>query len=257
MTDRKRPPTSRFSDRVADYVRARPSYPPELLDALERFSGRPLAGADVVDVGAGTGIFSALLLERGARVVAVEPNDAMRAAADERLGGRAGYRSVAGSAEATGLPGASADGVVAAQAFHWFDRAAFRREVARVLRPGGWVALVWNRRSVDADDFHRGYEKLLLRHGTDYAEVDHTKLPAEEIAAFLGSAPRTATFRYAQRLDRAALRARVFSSSYTPAEGDPRRDAMLAALDALFEAHASGGAVELVYRSELHFGNGP
>src|SRR5579883_614801 len=125
-----RDPTTRFTDRVDLYVRWRPSYPQAALDVLPPAS-------DVADVGSGT--LTRLLLERGKHVYAVEPNDAMRAAAERTLAGFKGYVSIAARAEATTLPDASVDLVTAAQAWHWFDREAARREFARILRPGGQV----------------------------------------------------------------------------------------------------------------------
>jgi ubiquinone/menaquinone biosynthesis C-methylase UbiE len=130
--------TTRFSDRVENYVRYRPGYPPQVLDVLRAETG--LAPEHVIaDVGSGTGISARLFLDAGHAVHAVEPNAEMRAAAEAMLGGGARFHSVAGSAEATTLPDASVDYVVAAQAFHWFDPAAVRPEWKRILRPGGWM----------------------------------------------------------------------------------------------------------------------
>src|SRR5207249_4322865 len=112
--------TERFSSRVEDYVRSRPSYPSAAIDLLASRCGLSPA-AVVADIGSGTGILTELLLASGAQVIGVEPNDAMRAAAEARLGARARFRSVKGTAEATTLPPASIDLLVAGQAFHWFD----------------------------------------------------------------------------------------------------------------------------------------
>ncbi|MBV8308551.1 MAG: class I SAM-dependent methyltransferase, partial [Gammaproteobacteria bacterium] len=133
-------PTERFSARADHYRRARPAYPAAALDLLAAHCGlKP--GAIVADVGSGTGILTEQLLERGAQVIAVEPNDAMRAAAEEQLGAEARFRSVGASAEATTLPAQSVDLWVAAQAFHWFDAVRARLEALRVLRRGGFAAL--------------------------------------------------------------------------------------------------------------------
>src|SRR5690606_31073628 len=112
--------TGRFTHRVDDYVRGRPDYPPELVDTLLA-AGALGPGDRIADLGAGTGISSRLFLERGFAVVGVEPDAAMRAAADAGLAGFPGWRSVGGRAEATGLAPASVDLAVAFQAFHWFD----------------------------------------------------------------------------------------------------------------------------------------
>ena len=138
-------PTERFTTRAEDYARHRPSYPPGALDLLAARCGLT-AAACVADLGSGTGILTGLLLERGAEVFAVEPNDAMRTYAEAQLTGRPGFHSVPGSAEATTLPPASIDLLVAGQAFHWFNLAPARAELLRILRPGRWAALLWNER---------------------------------------------------------------------------------------------------------------
>src|SRR5687768_16889833 len=132
-------PTARFSNRVEDYARYRPGYPAAIIEFFTTRLG--ITKADVADVGSGTGIFTALLLDAGHRVFAIEPNDAMRAEAERTLGGREGFVSVDGSAEQTTIDDASVDLITAAQAFHWFDVPATRAEFRRILRADGIVAL--------------------------------------------------------------------------------------------------------------------
>ncbi|MEM1060026.1 MAG: class I SAM-dependent methyltransferase [Verrucomicrobiota bacterium] len=246
--------TSRFSSRVQNYVRYRPSYPPGVLDTLERTAGlKP--GAEVADIGAGTGIFSRLLLERGWRVRAVEPNDAMRAALDEALGERDGISSRAAPAEATGLPEASVDLVTVAHAFHWFDPDKFRAECARILRPGGWVGLVWNERLTETSAFARRYEALLQEYGTDYAAIDHRNVDEAAIARFFSPQPfRQESFPFVQRFDYTGLEGRTLSSSYVPLPDAPNFAPMIAALKELFQSEASAGEVSFDYKTTLFFG---
>jgi SAM-dependent methyltransferase len=246
-------PTGRFSGRVGDYTRGRPGYPSAIVDDLEEL-GFLFPGASVADVGSGTGISSELFLSRGYEVFGVEPNRAMRAAAEARFGGIPGFRSVEGRAEATGLASASIDLVVAAQAFHWFDAVATRREVARVLRPRGAVALVWNARRAEGTPFLRAYEDLLLRFGTDYAQVGHRGVGAERLDAFFRAPYEVRRFETAQELDLEHLRARLLSSSYLPAEGDPAHARMLAELERIFLSHATRDRVQLLYDTELFAG---
>ena len=249
-----RDPTARFSDRVASYVRARPGYPPAVLDAIEEETGlrAPVA---VADVGSGTGIFSALLLERGHTVHAVEPNAAMREAAEAALGRHPAFRSVDGRAEATTLDDASVDLVTAAQAFHWFDPEATREEWRRILRPRGWVALLWNDRITRGEPFLEAYEAFLEAWGTDYREVRSRWDAQENLAALFGEAGwREARLANEQRLDLEGLTARVLSSSYIPGEGHPRHLPMLDALGRVFDEHESGGTVRIAYRTTLHVG---
>jgi SAM-dependent methyltransferase len=247
-------PTQRFSDRVADYVRYRPSYPRPLLDVLTRAHALAPDSA-VADIGSGTGLLTRLFLEQGHRVWGIEPNPEMRAAGEDQLREFPRFISVPAAAENTGLPPDSIDLVVAGQAFHWFDRARARVEFARILRGSQPVALVWNERLVDASPFLRDYEQFLRDHATDYAKVDHRHMTPEVIAAFFAPAPvQRFTLPNRQVLDFPGLRGRVLSSSYIPAPGHPGHDDMLIALRALFDRHAREGNVTLEYVTLAYLG---
>jgi hypothetical protein len=246
-------PTRRFSDRVDDYVRYRPGYPQALIERLVAETGIS-AGSVVADVGSGTGISTECLLGVGCTVFAVEPNAQMRAAAQQRLGPRPGFRSVAGSAEATGLPDASVDLVTAGQAFHWFDVPRSRAEFRRILRPPRPVALFWNTRLRDATPFLVAYEAVLREFGTDYAQVHHEGKEAR-LAAELDPGPwKRFAFPSSQQFDLAGLTGRVLSSSYVPAADDPRRGPLLEELRRLFEAYEENGRVQLLYETVLYVG---
>lgn len=247
-------PKSRFSDRVDHYVRHRPTYPVEVLGFL-RHEGFLPDGATVADIGSGTGISAALFLDDGHRVFAVEPNAAMRTAAEQRFAGNERFVSVDGSAEATTLAAGSVDLVVAGQAFHWFDRSAFAAECRRILRPGGGVSLFWNSRKLTGSAFAEQYEALLNTFGTDYARVRHDAIDQAAIAAFY--APRrvrSAKFPSSQRFDYAGLEGRLLSSSYTPPADDPRRAQILSALKDLFDRCQVDGHVVMEYWTEVHVG---
>lgn len=243
--------TSRFSTRVDAYVKYRPDYPPAAVELIGREVGLGVRSV-IADVGAGTGISAEPFLRAGHTVFGVEPNAAMRAAAERLLGAYAGFHSVDGSAERTGLPDASVDLVLCAQAFHWFDRGRARQEFARIGRPGGHVALMWNSRKKRGSAFLEGYESLLLRHGTDYSRVDHDSITHDEVRSFLGPATRYATFPNQQQFDLPGLRGRVASSSYTPLLGQRGYDELFAGLDELFERCATGGRVTFEYVTEVY-----
>ncbi|MBT2144880.1 MULTISPECIES: class I SAM-dependent methyltransferase [unclassified Rhodanobacter] len=247
--------TARFSDRVDDYVRYRPDYPAALLDWLQREQGVD-SGWRVADIGAGTGISSKLFLDAGYRVTAVEPNAPMRAAAERWLQAYAGFDAVDGGADATGLPDASVDLVAVAQAFHWFDEDAARREFARILRPHGLAAIWWNSRRLTGTRFLEGYEALLLAYGTDYTSVAERYADDARMRAWFGTGFRgAARFEHAQQLDFEALRGRLMSSSYAPKAGHPRHEPMLRALRELFDSCAENGTVSFDYDTRIFAGH--
>lgn len=255
---RSRDTVSRFDDRVEDYVRHRPDYPRAMVDWLLE-TGALVPGRLAADVGAGTGISTAMLLDAGLEAIAVEPNAAMRAACLRTVGDRAGFRGVVdGRADALGLDAASVEVVTAAQAFHWFDRAAFRRECARVLRPGGHVVVFWNTRPPTGTPFLDGYEALLRTHGDDYAGVAERYDSDDDVCAWLGDwFLDLRAFPHRQLLDRTALRGRFLSSSYAPSPGHPRHAAAMQALDALFDAAATEGRVSFDYLTRAFVGRIP
>lgn len=254
MLAASRDPTDRFSDRVDDYIRYRPGYPTALATYL-RDRGILCDGAAVADIGAGTGISSALFLDAGCDVFAVEPNAGMREAAQRLLGGRRGFRAVDGRAESTTLAAASVDLVAAGTAFHWFEPVTTRAEFRRILRGDRHVALFWNQRRRDTA-FMRDYEGVLIDHCRDYAAANAVRRSDDaSIAAFFDGDPvDITTFDNAQRLDFDGLLGRVLSSSYAPKSDDPAYASMHSALHALFAAHADPGHVTLTYDTRLHLG---
>ncbi len=243
-------PTTRFSDRAGDYAKFRPSYPPEAIDAI--LDGLPPANQGgalqvpivAADIGAGTGISARLLAQRGVRVIAIEPNDAMRAAAEPHP--LIEWRS--GAAEATGLPAASVDLVLCAQSYHWVEPTAACREFARVLRPGGRLALVWNDGD-ETDPVARGYYDLVREASDGAGPTSHQSAARNPTLAppFDPARVRRLRFRNEQRLDESALIGRAMSASYVPKTG-PRAERLAQGLRDLYTTHAgSDGCVGLVY----------
>ena len=247
---------ARFSGRVEAYARHRPGYPAGLLPLLTDELGLE-PGWTVADLGSGTGLSTRPFLDHGCRVVGVEPNPEMRGAAEALLGDVPGFRSVDGTAEATGLPDGSVDLAVAAQAFHWFDPAAARRECGRILRGARPAAIVWNSRLADADDFARGYEDLLNRFGTDYPVQRSLRVQPADLGAFFGSGFREHRLPNEQVFDLEGLRGRLLSSSYAPGPGHPDHEPMLRELERLFEEHEAGGTVRFAYETQVFTGHVP
>lgn len=246
--------TQRFTSRVDNYTKYRPGYPAGVLETL-RQEGELPPGAQIADVGSGTGIFTQLLLDADYTVYAVEPNEAMRKAADKQLSRNPAYHSVNGTAEATTLPPYSVDMVVCAQAFHWFDAQKTKAEFARILKPGGKVALIWNNRQVGADDFSIAYEFLLQQQASDYQRVNHQNLTEADFNAFFKNGQYTLTkYPNIQVFDLDGLAGRAFSSSYVPAEDTPEGIAFMARLKEIFDSYQVDGKVNVQYQTEVYLG---
>lgn len=246
--------TERFSSRVENYIKFRPGYPPQILTLL-REECRLTASSVVADVGSGTGKLSEMFLKNGNTVYGIEPNREMREAGERLLQAYENFESVNGTAEATTLANESVDFITAGQAFHWFDHERARREFLRILKPGGWTALIWNERRVDTTPFLVAYEKMLIEYGTDYEDVNHTNIGAEVIAPFFAPQSfRLKIFDSRQVFDFESLKGRLLSSSYTPEEGHPNYQPMLYELERIFHAYERGGEVAFEYDTKIYFG---
>jgi SAM-dependent methyltransferase len=220
---------------------------------LEREVG--LSKATVIaDIGSGTGLLTELFLRNGNPVFAVEPNADMRRAAEQLLAPWPNFHSVEGTAEATTLPGASVDGVVAAQAFHWFDHAGAIREFRRVAKPGGFVALIWNARKTSSSSFMADYERIVTTYGSDFARSGRELVPEETLAELFGPTLRRHVLANFQDLDWEGLRGRLLSASYMPLANQTGHDAMMADLRDAFDRHNSAGFVRLEYDTQVYLG---
>lgn len=235
-------PTSRFGDRASDYALFRPSYPPVAIDAiLEGLPpGRRLVAADI---GAGTGIASRLLAERGVRVFAVEPNLEMRESAEPHP--LVSFQD--GAAEATGLGDGSVDLALCAQAFHWFKPQEALAEFRRILKRPGRLALLVNERA-DDDAAMRAYNAAIRAAALrELSEGMRGAVDEALLAARLSALP--VWFPHRQTLSREGLVGRARSASYVPKEG-PRYEQLLRDLDRLWEDHHdASGQVSLGYRT--------
>ena len=235
----------RFSDRAADYVLYRPSYPGEAVRAILDGLG-PRERIVAADVGAGTGISARLLGDQGVRVVAVEPGEGMRRAA-------ARHRNVAwvgGRAEATGLQSEVFDLVLCAQSFHWFRTAEVLPEFARMLKSRRRLALVWNRRS-KRDPLTVGYRQAIVDVGGEITAESMGFDPGVVTQSELFSPPERMSFPNFQCLDLDGLIGRARSASYVPKSG-PAGERLHGLLRELHVRYAdASGFVTLVYETEV------
>jgi SAM-dependent methyltransferase len=245
--------TSRFSDRVADYVASRPGYPEPLFQTLQHRYGLS-AGQKVADIGSGTGISTQPFLQLGCQVFAVEPNAEMRAAAEAQFANLPTFHSISGSAEKTNLSEASVDFIVAAQAFHWFANDTTRQEFSRILKPDGLVILVWNERQTHSTPFLRDYEALLMDLASDYREVRHENIDSSVLERFFRGPYETHSFAHEQLFDLEGLKSRARSCSYVPAQDHPGHPPFMTALEEVFARHEASGRVAFAYQTKMHLG---
>lgn len=245
----------RFTNRVENYARYRPGYPAEVINLLKEECHLSLKSV-IADIGSGTGIFTQLLLDTGGYTVfAVEPNEAMRKVADKQFKNNGHYHSIDGSAEQTTLPDNSVNLIVCAQAFHWFDAARAKTEFKRILKRGGKVALIWNNRQIEADEFSIDYELLLQQHATDYKQVNHQNLTESDFSAFFKNGDYTLIkYNNAQLFDEDGLIGRAFSSSYVPSEHTPEGADFLMRLKNVFNKHQVNNQVSMEYQTEVYLG---
>ncbi len=245
--------TQRFSNRVDNYVKYRPSYPTEIITFLRdemQFNNSCV----IADVGSGTGILSQMFLDYGNTVYAVEPNAPMRNKAEELLQDYTSFISVDETAEQTALPGKSIDLITVAQAFHWFDPVKTRAEFKRILKDGGYCCLIWNDRVIESP-FEKAYEKLLLEYSTDYSKVDHKYMNDEKVTIFFEPQHYIKkSFSNKQVFDFEALKGRLLSSSYVPEENDLNYATMITALKNIFTTFNQNNSVVFNYETKVYLG---
>lgn len=253
-------PLERFANRAEDYAKYRPSYPAAAIDAILSFgdpAAMQFADLQFADIGAGTGISSRLIADRGVRVWAIEPNVAMREAAQPHA--KVEYRH--GTAEQTGLPDQSVDGVICCQAFHWFEPVAALAEFRRILKPGGQVALMWNDRDRQ-DQFTEEYTNV-IGQAVDPRYFERLDLKASEAEALrisdLFVNYQALTFPNRHHLNRMGLVGIALSASYVPKEGDLYQQ-LITNLEALYDRWSrppEQDFVTLSYQTNLFLATAP
>lgn len=243
-------PTTRFTDRVENYIKYRPSYPTDVIEYLKS-EGILRSDSVIADIGSGTGISAEMLLKNGNAVYGIEPNEAMREAAEKLLTAYINFKSINATAEETTLPQKSIDLIVCAQAFHWFDIPKVKVEFKGILKPTGKVCLIWNERILDGNPFLVEYEKLLLKYGTDYKNVRHENIDEKKLNEFFENGYIKKTFPNKQVFDLAGVTGRLLSSSYTPGYDSPLYEPMLAELNEIFEKNQENGFIEFLYDTNV------
>ncbi|MEM6723419.1 MAG: class I SAM-dependent methyltransferase [Bacteroidota bacterium] len=247
-------PTKRFSDRVQDYIRYRPEYPAKVVAYLTK-KKILLPGDLVADLGSGTGKSTKIFLEKGFETYGIEPNEAMRQAAEDLLNSYPNFRSIKGTAEQTNLPDHSVQLAVAGQAFHWFDIPKARKEIQRILKPNGYGLLLYNIRADEASAFMLAYHQFLLDYSTDYRLINKRKVNPEAYQAFFGHENYESTqFPNRQIFDLEGVKGRYFSCSYALPESHSNYREALKKLNVLFDQHQKNGEIEMIYRTELYWG---
>lgn len=243
-------PTNRFTDRVDNYVKYRPTYPPEAIRFLkEHFSLNQTSV--VADIGSGTGILTGLLLGAGLRVIAVEPNAAMRGAAEKVLDTHLLFTSNDGKAESTGLRDRSVDLITVAQAFHWMEPVATKKEFARILRRGGNIALIWNLRRTNTE-FLAALDQIKKENGQSHNNGQRAN---EETIQQFFSPKQMKVERFVQEEshDFESLQGQVLSSSYLPLPGAAGFEKMITALHNLFDRYQENGRVIVSYETRIYY----
>ena len=238
-------PQNRFSSRAEDYARYRPSYPDAVIDRIIADLGNP-SELVAADIGAGTGISSRLLADRGLKVMAIEPNAAMRQAAQAHP--LVEFHN--GSAENTNLPNASVDLIICFQAFHWFSPEPTLEEFSRILKPQGRLALVWHNRDRN-DEFTRQYSLLTQKASNNDSELRYgTERYLQETTRF--EPVRHLVFPDQQALDCQSLIGRAMSTSYIPQTGKIH-DQFIQDLTKLYQQFSDRhGLVYLQYQTSVY-----
>ena len=242
-------PKIRFSSRVNNYIRYRPRYPSDIINFLKE-KHILTDGSIIADIGSGTGILSEIFLKNGNVVYGIEPNADMRKAAEESLTKHSNFISLDGSAEKTGLDKERIDLITVGQAFHWFDIDKTKKEFRRILKPDGYVILVWNNRRKNGKNFSQEYEKLLLKYGKDYKEVRKQQGAVDKFFNY----EKKIFYNY-QELNFEGFKGRFLSASYIPLEDEPIFETMISELESDFKKYEKDELIRVEYDTEVYYGH--
>lgn len=243
--------TKRFSNRVEDYIKYRPTYPNEMLNVLAKELG--LTSEKVIaDIGSGTGISSIPFLKNRNRVFGIEPNKEMREAQEEILKEYTNFKSVNGTAEETKLENKTVDLIFCGQAFHWFDKEKSKKEFSRILKENGNLVFVWNSRSTKTD-FQKEYEQILYDYIEEYKNVNHRNIEDLDIQKFFSPKKmKIYELHNEQKFDLDGLKGRLKSSSYCPKEGEEHTK-LISEIENLFYKHQEDNIIKFNYETKIYW----
>lgn len=244
--------TKRFSDRVDDYTKYRPSYPQEAVNYILNV-GNVADTSRIADIGSGTGKFTELLLKKCEKVYGVEPNAEMRLAAENLLKCYRSFVSINATAENTTLDDKSIDCITTAQAFHWFDIKKVKTEFMRILKENKYVFIIWNKRYKNTN-FMVSYEKLLNSTASEYRKVNYSNITSEIIRDFIPINYNIKKFTNNQLFNWTMLVGRFRSSSYVPIQNPKEYNELEKKLKILFDKYAQDGQVTFNYETEVYSG---
>ena len=209
----------------------------------------------IADLGSGTGILSELFLKNGNTVFGVEPNKEMRKEAERQLKSYPHFISVNGQAESTTLEDSDIDLITAAQSFHWFDIDKTRKEILRILKPEGYVVLIWNQRKESGTSFAKDIEHILMKYGKNYKKSTRKKLDTNDFMRFFGHKNfETKIIWNSHTRSFEELRGMLLSISYTPTEEHEVYPQMIEHLKRLYSRHQVNGQIKVDYDTEIIFG---
>lgn len=247
-------PTKRFSKTVENYLAYRPGYPAELIEFMKENLNLD-SDAVVADIGSGTGKLTVLFLKNDNPTFAVEPNAAMRFSAEHLFIEFTNFESVMGTAEKTTLKDKSVDFVIAGQAFHWFDPKKTKSEFQRILKVGGKVLLIWNKRMDEKSAFMKAYNDFLINWATDYEATSLRKIDQKVLSNFYApSYFHQKDFFHFQSFNFNGLKGRYLSCSYAFDHTHPKHEAAINVLSSIFERFQEDGSVKMWYRTEVYYG---
>jgi ubiquinone/menaquinone biosynthesis C-methylase UbiE len=245
-------PTERFTERVEDYANYRPSYPPECITFLQQ-QFNITKDSVIADIGSGTGILTKLLLDLNGEVIAVEPNDQMRTAAEKQLRKNNRFISINGTGEKTNLQANSIDLITVAQAFHWMDQTKAKNEFNRILKHSGSIALIWNVQN-KTTAFDKAYEGLKIKYGKDYVAIRKTHEP--DLTSFFASKEyKVQKFPHYKIVDKKGMIGLIQSSSFMPVPATEHYQEMIHEANKIFQDFQEGGLVRINYETHVHYGH--